>query len=199
MSEILKRHIAVGSYTLQKDDPRNLGEVIVEKVKAADAAVSIEGNLSVSGSLAIPANTNVFKVVKKTIGVVGKTGKDLVFTSAANTTPQNHNLGALIPAYSVPVSIVLRCTEAVKEGASAKTMTFKLGTQSNGDEVWDAARNDGADDVTADYATTAMAKLVPTNAARNLWVGVTPNANFSVVDSGEWELYIVLIDLAATV
>lgn len=66
--------------------------------------------------------------IKKTIGVPGISNVDFNFTSVANTTAQNLDLGAIIPAKSRVTAIELVCTQA----ADAADLSFTVGNASGG-------------------------------------------------------------------
>jgi hypothetical protein len=82
--------------------------------------------------------------------------------------------------------------------ADANTATVQFGTSSGGTELADSAT--GCDDTGEILGTAAGAGpiLAATNAARSLYLAVTPSANWSIMHStGRWAVMLTYVDYGA--
>lgn len=120
-----------------------------------------------------------------TLGVPGKAGVDFTFTSAANTTAQNKNLGALFPAGSLPLNINIQCTEDVEDASDPQTMTFVTGKTSAQNDLIASNTCDEAGDILNQAAGSSPIFIVSA-ADTNVWVQGTPGANWSTLEKGTW-------------
>ena len=111
---------------------------------------------------------------------------------AANSTSQNVDMGAILPAYAEIVSVHIRCFETVGSG----TFQVTLGTASAGNELLAQATIDAANEIDG-TATGAGPKLEAANAAKNVWINGDPNGNWTAVGAGRWTVMVTYIDYGA--
>lgn len=133
---------------------------------------------------------SVTKTVKKTIGGIGITA-DFNFTTAANTTEQVIDLGAIVPARARVVDIYL-VTDATFTGAS--TLVADVGNSSGGAEFIASATIYAANAVLPIAAGASFA-VNPNVAATHVYVNATPGANWSNVTAGKVSVYVTYIDV----
>ena len=113
---------------------------------------------------------------------------------AGNSTSQNVDLGAIIPAYAEVVSVQIRCIESV---GGSQTFQVTLGTGSAGSELLAQATVDGAGELDA-TATGNGPKLEAASSAKNVWINGDPSANWSAAGSaGRWSIMVTYIDYGA--
>lgn len=116
------------------------------------------------------------------VGVAGVTGVDANFTSVANTTAQNLDLGALIPAKCFVEYAMIECLTAF---GTTETLAVRLGTASTGQQLIAAADcNDAGAIIASALGSNPLA--TPVAAATNIFLGATPSANWSTVTTGKW-------------
>ena len=113
--------------------------------------------------------------------------------TASNQAQQNLDLGALVPAWCEFVSMYLRCYEAVDD---TPTFNFEIGTASSGNQI---AADAEYDTLHAFYSTAAAGSpvIAVTAAARNIWIGATPDANWDTLEQGKWVVSVTYIDYGA--
>ena len=112
---------------------------------------------------------------------------------AANTTKQTITLTNILPANASLVSWQIRCLEGV---ADANTFTVDLGTSSGGTQLYTGLVDDTSE--IAGPAAGSAPILAATNAARSLYLGGTPSADWSIMHStGRWAIFIKYTDYAA--
>ena len=134
------------------------------------------------------------KMLVKTIDIDAAGTTDYVLDNTAeNTTEQVVTITSAIPAYAEVVSVQVRCTETVTGSAS---MTIDVGTASGGDQILSAATPDTANDILT-AAVTTSSLVAATNAARDVFINLTPGADWDTLDAGMWAVMITYIDYGA--
>jgi hypothetical protein len=134
------------------------------------------------------------KTVKKTIGYPGSVAlgtADFQWTSAANTTAQNIDLGSIVPAFARVLDVKL-VTEATHTGAVSLAIT--AGSASAGSEFVATGANYTLNDVRA-CAHAAALNNAPAAAASKVWIGGTPGANWSLMTAGRLAIYVTYIEI----
>lgn len=142
-----------------------------------------------------PAFFNV-KSLKYIVGINGVAGCDYNFDADADMAETGIQLGAgaIIPAASRVLDVVLRCVTS--EGTAA-TITWDIGVSDGSNEYLAAATNDADGDINGvtvggyPYATIS-------DTASSVYVSATPDANWSTLTNGKWEVYVTYIDNSAT-
>jgi hypothetical protein len=139
-------------------------------------------------------NTDVYigttKTLVKTVGL-DSSGEDYELPNEANTNRYDLELTNLLPAYAELVSIQIRCTEAV-EDAGAQTMTIRIGTGANGEQILADVTPDTLNEI-----SQSSTGLAASNAARTMYVAFTPGANWSTLTAGTYVLAFTYIDYGA--
>lgn len=158
-------------------------------VLKADGDITIAKDLIQSADVMYPG-----KSVIKTIGINGS-GADFEFAANVNTAEQNIDLGAILPAGCVVVSVVLECDVTFTDGAP-QSLATDVGIASGSAELLasDPTDFDGNTNVTAAAASLVLAH---STAARNVWVNSTPGVNWSTLTGGELSIIIRYDDLGA--
>jgi hypothetical protein len=131
------------------------------------------------------------KTVKKTIGAPGITGCDFNFTSAANVTAQNIDLGSIVPANARVLEVRIR-NVATFTGLTSLAIT--AGNASAGAQFLASVQCYTLNTIVG----TLLALLwtvVPTNAASKVWIGATPGANWSLATAGKLEVNVIYIEI----
>ena len=158
--------------------------VTTTSVKTIVAANSVNANLSLLDACLRT------KTIKKTIGMVGVAGCDFNFVTAANTTKQNIDLGAIIPAFA-RVRDVVAITTTLIAGTGLSAFGVEAGNVSAGAQHWAsadliAANAIGQQAVGASY--TPLAIVAP---ASNVFISGTPTgANWAAVTAGVLTIYV---------
>jgi hypothetical protein len=132
------------------------------------------------------------KTIKLTIGGVGVTGCDFNFVTAANTSEQIINLGAVIPALARVVDVKTHTETGFH--ANSTTLVAEIGNSSSGHEFVGSAT------IMALNAVNKMAHdhfftVAPAAAASNVYVAATPGANWSNATLGKVAVYITYIEI----
>ena len=174
---------------------------VYQNVDALDSAIGFEAQMSGTPHV-VTFPTTVFQAldkldtyksvqtVKKTIGGIGVSA-DFNFTTAANTTEQVINLGAIVPAKARIVD-VFTFTDAVFTGAT--TLVADVGTTSGGGELIGSATIYAANAITA--APNAGAFIAtPSASATSIYLNATPGANWSNVTAGKVSVYVTFINV----
>lgn len=130
--------------------------------------------------------------LKKTIGFPGDTGKDFTWTSADDTTEQNLDLGAIIPAKARVIDAAVICDQAINTGA----IDLALGNASSGEQFIASANCDATTDILS-IATGAAFAVAPSLTASHVWVQATKTGNWSGMTAGRHSVYVSYIDNAA--
>lgn len=151
-----------------------------------------------NGSLSVgSAETYLMtKTVIKTINLDSSDDNDdFEFDDTANnSTSQNVNMGAIIPAYAEVVSVQARCFETV---GGSQTFQVTLGTGSAGNQLLAQTTIDAANEIDG-TATGAGPKLEAANVAKNVWINGDPSANWDdCAGAGRWSVMITYIDYGA--
>ena len=135
----------------------------------------------------------VAKTKKITVGHVGDTGDDFHFTTAADHTQQNLDLGAVIPAHARVLDVTIICSEAMTAGPA--DITFCAGNASAGEQFFAAASCDDLNE-TAASAAGGASFVAASNAAQNLWLGgdIT-DTTWAGQETGHWIVLLSYLDL----
>ena len=128
--------------------------------------------------------------IKKTIGGVGVIGCDFNFASANNTTAQNIDLGAIIPAYARVIDVVT-ITNSTFTGATSLAAT--VGSSSGGNQYITSSTIYAATAIASSASGAALA-VAPSASATHAWLGATPGSNWSNVTAGKVSVYFSYID-----
>jgi len=162
-------------------------DVLVKTTKGGARAVGLSG----SNNIVISKARNQLVTKRFTIGSVGDTGTDMVFTTAANTTEQVVNTGAVIPPFARIVDVSLINTEAAVVGVT--TLVAKIGTASGGDQIAASATIYAANAILGPAATAIPVASAAT--ATTIYVSATPGGNWSTMTAGQWTLVITYLDV----
>jgi hypothetical protein len=126
--------------------------------------------------------------VAASVGAPGVTA-DFNFASAADMAAQNLDLGALIPAGALLLSVKTKTVANFTDGAD-KEVTGPVGTASAGTQFFVAA----GFNATPLQTTTAIPTLaVDHAAATNMWIGGTPAVNWDTLTGGKVVVYATYI------
>ncbi len=151
-----------------------------------------------NGSYLAPSSTagaySSAKTIKKTLGGVGVADCDFNFASAANTTEQPIDLGAIIPAKARVIDIVLYTDIAFSIAGATKTLVADVGNATGGAQFIASGTIYAVDAIRAVAAGDAH-KALPNKAATHVWINGTPGQNWSTVLNGKVSIYITYLDL----
>lgn len=166
----------------------------VDTVDANSMNLSSVGDLTASTVLESADVIYPLKCVTKTISANDDaSADDFQFDDdAANSTAQNVDMGAILPAFAEIVSVQVRCFETV----SAGTFQVTLGTASAGAELLAQATLDAANEIDG-TATGVSPKLEAANAAKNVWIQGDPSGDWTAVGDGRWAVFVTYIDYGA--
>lgn len=134
---------------------------------------------------------------KFVIGAVGVAGCDFNVVTAANTTQQVINLGAIVPARS-RVRDVVWVTDVLFAGTSITAVTVEAGNSSSGAQFFadtDVILKDaiGQTAVGAGYTPVAIVA-----AASNVYIGIAPTGgNWAALLAGKASVYVTYEDVSA--
>jgi hypothetical protein len=127
--------------------------------------------------------------VSKTIGGVGVAACDFNFATAANTSEQVIDLGAIVPAKARILDVVT-FTNSVFTGAT--TLVAETGVTSSGAELIGSATIYASNAITS--LTHALGfNTAPSASAAHVYVSATPGANWSLVTAGKVTVYVTYI------
>jgi len=136
------------------------------------------------------------KSIKKTIGAVGVAGCDFNFVTAANTTQQVIDLGAIVPAKS-RVRDVVFVTDVAWAGTSITAFTVEAGNSSSGAQFFAdtdliAANAIGQTAVGAGYTPVAIVI-----GASHVYIGAAPTGgNWAALLAGKASVYVTYEDVS---
>lgn len=132
------------------------------------------------------------KTVKITIDLDADGSTDFVFDDTAeNSTSQNVDLGAVLPAYAEILSAQIRCYESV---GGAQTFQVTLGTASAGSEILAQATVDAAGEITGTGAGDGP-EIVAAVSAKNVWINGAPSGDWDEAGgTGRWSVMVTYID-----
>lgn len=130
------------------------------------------------------------KTVKKTIGAPGIADCDFNFTSAANTTAQNIDLGSIIPAFARVLEVRVKAANTFTGGTS---LAITAGNASAGAQFLASVQCYSANTIVGTLLALLWTVL-PTNAASKVWIGATPGANWSLMTGGKLEVNVTYIE-----
>jgi hypothetical protein len=132
------------------------------------------------------------KTVKKTIGNRTVTGTDFVFVTAANTTEQIIDLGAIVPAYARILDVIV-VTDAAFTNLGA--LSTDVGTSSGGGELIAAADNTALNALLQPVVGATFTLVAISGSAGHVYVNVTPTNNWnSATPVGKMSVYVTYID-----
>lgn len=132
------------------------------------------------------------KTVKKTIGAPGVAGCDFNWTSAANTTAQNLDLGSIIPAFARVLEVRARVIATHTGGVS---LAITAGNASTGEQFL-ASVQAFTLNVVVGTLLALLWTVAPTNAASKVFIGAVPGANWSLMTVGKMEVSITYIEVS---
>lgn len=172
----------------------NLGNITSTHYISANGTV--DANLSaLDAALAaaiIPSST--IKVVKKTIGWSGAAGVDHNLPSAANMTPFNIDLGAIIPALGKVLDVFIVCDDGSVFSGGATTLVAGIGKVTSGTEYTLSQPIYGLNTVVDIYNGGLI--VTPVVAASHVWItDITPGANWSTQTAGHYTVYVTYNDI----
>ena len=133
------------------------------------------------------------RTVSKTIGHVGHVGADFAWTTGANHTAQNLDLGAIVPAKARVIAIEIVCTETLIGNTD---MTLGAGNASAGAQFIVAASCNTANEVRGIIdATLPAAVVMDYAAATKVWIiGDPSDATWADQSAGLWTVYVTYLD-----
>ncbi len=189
-------------YGIRSVSPSDFVIAINNVITGADTV-----DISLAGDNNIYDNASKIQILEKDLSLAVKTviktinldssddNDDFEFDdTAGNSTSQNVDMGAIIPAYAEVVSVQARCFETV---GGSQTFQVTLGTASAGNQLLAQTTIDAANEI--DGTATGLApKLEAANAAKNVWINGDPSANWSdCAGAGRWAVIITYIDYGA--
>ena len=195
---------------VRTNNPTVSNTTVVAKLTALDAAIGVTPTSTTVISAANSVNTNlsavdaalaalpslttlVVKTVKKTVGGVGVAGCDFNFTTAANQTPQNIDLGVIVPANARVIDI-FSLTNNVFTGAT--TLVAGLGNATSGTQFAGSATVYAANAIVQPAVGASFTLVAINGSASHVWVtDATPGANWSNVTAGKLTVYVTYIDI----
>jgi hypothetical protein len=137
------------------------------------------------------AFTNI-KTKKVTIGGVGVPGCDFNFATAANTTAQHIDLGAIVPPLARVLDVKTH-TEVAFAGTSLSALVMTTGNVSAGAQFIASASIMAKDAITA--ANLSSMNVAPNKDATKVYCGGTPTgANWAAITAGRVAIYITYIE-----
>lgn len=164
-------------------------------VKLISRLLSVEHTIGVDATQLLHQGvpfSNV-KTVKKVIGGVGVAGCDFNFATAANTSEQVIDLGAIVPANARVLDVKTR-TEVAFAGTSLSALVMETGNSSSGAQFIESATIMAANAITAANLTTM--NVAPAAAASKVYCAATPTgANWAAVLAGKVSIYISYIEI----
>lgn len=164
-------------------------------VKLISRLLSVEHTIGVDATQLLHQGvpfSNV-KTVKKTIGGVGVAGCDFNFATAANTSEQVIDLGAIVPANARVLDVKTR-TEVAFAGTSLSALVMETGNSSSGAQFIASATIMAANAITA--ANLITMNVAPAAAASKVYCAATPTgANWAAVLAGKVSVYVTYIEV----
>ncbi len=143
---------------------------------------------------------NAYKTVIRTISIDDDASTDdfQFDDDAVNANEQTVDMGALIPAYAEIVSAQVRCIEAVVSSeANPDDITgLDLGISDGGGEILTTGTPDDLNDILSTVAADSP-EIIATNAARNVWINLDPEDNWSTMSAGRWAVMVTYLDYGA--
>jgi len=184
-------------YQIKKWDPRILlhsGRWGLNWIGVGKTQLTLGTTPHVSKNGTIIASFSNLKTKKILIGFPGSVAlglADFQWTSVANTTAQNLDLGSIVPAKASPLIVKLH-TEATHTGAVSLAIT--AGNASAGSQFVATGANFTADDI-RQTAHADIGAVAPTAAATKVWIGGTPGANWSLMTNGILAVYVTYLEI----
>lgn len=140
---------------------------------------------------------------RKTIGRPGATGCDFTFSSAANSTAQNIDLGGIVPSQARIIGIEIICTEVLHSTAGASDITMRAGNASAGEQFISSLSCDDLREVVGiiDATKPAVVPMVVNqfNYKSNIFIGGDPDQNWDTIDTGKWQVFVTYIEYSDSV
>ena len=136
-------------------------------------------------------NFSNVKTLRLTIGAPGVADCDFNFASAANTTEQNIDLGAIIPA----LARVLDIKTHTEVGFESNLTTFvaEVGSAASGNQYIASGTIMARNAIRAAAAGAALA-IAPSASAAHVHVAATPGTNWSNMVQGRLAVHITYIE-----
>ena len=129
-----------------------------------------------------------------TIGAVGVAGCDFNFATAANTTAQAKNLGAIIPAFGQILSVVAK-TDTTFAGTGITAFGVTMGTTSGGTEIAASADLILKDAINQPAVGAGYTLIAVSKDAKSIYIGGTPTGgNWSALTAGKLSVYVTYLD-----
>jgi len=132
-------------------------------------------------------STNTVRLV---VGIPGATGTDFDWTSAANTTAQNLDLGAIIPANSKVTDIEIKCTTTLASSAGAVDITYAVGNVSAGDQFILASSCNASNEIVGIIDASKPVAVVMSANSSHIWLQGVPDQNWDTMTDGEWVIWV---------
>lgn len=133
---------------------------------------------------------------KYTIGAVGVAGCDFNFATAANTTAQPIDLGAIIPSTARILDVVAKTT-TLFAGTSITAFGVTIGTTTGGTELAGSADLILANALNQIAVGANFTWIAITHAAKHIWIGGAPTGgNWSALTAGKLTVYVTYLDNA---
>ncbi len=170
-------------------------KILAAKEKLAALATNLNANFTeLYAAYATIVGLNRVKTKAFTIGAVGVTGCDKNFVTAANTTAQPIDLGAIIPAFAQILSVIVK-TEVLFAGTSITAFGVTGGTTTGGTELFTSADLILKDAINQPAVGGTYSLLAVSKDAKHIWIGGAPTgANWSALTAGKLSVYVTYID-----
>jgi hypothetical protein len=156
--------------------------------QSEDAAIAIL-NAQVK---ALQLGNTAVQMVTKTIGWNSLAGVDFNLPNAANMVQDNIDLGAIVPANSRVLDVVVVNTAASVFSGGATTLTAESGNASAGAQ-FSVAQSIYALAAVAGSGAAWSAPVAVNPLASHVWIGVTPGANWSTQTAGAYKVYVTYV------
>jgi len=194
-----------GAQTVSSGDiTATTGDIVAS---AGDIQAVLGDLVASSGNVVLPSGNIVavdqiwsIKTIVKTVSVVvAASVDDFQFDdSQANNNEQFINLGALVPAWGELVSAQVRCIESYvsSEANPDDIISLDIGVSSGAGDVLATDTIDDVDDFITGAAGVSPI-VAATAAAKNIWINMQPEDNFTTITAGRWAIIITILDNGA--
>jgi len=157
-------------------------------------AAAVLGNYGDRSRYAYPPEVYETKAI--TVGHPGSNTTDFAYTSAANTTDQHLDLGAIIPAFARVLDVSVICTEAVVSSPTGGTVDLDCGETADAADYFASANCDAANDSIGGAAGGSMF-LAITSSTQSVFLNASPGVkDWDEMTAGEWTVIVTYLDLA---
>ena len=165
-------------------------DCLVKTTTGGVRAVGLVG----ANTIVVPKSKGVIVIKRFTLGAVGATGTDMVFTTAANTTAQVVNTGAVVPPFARILNVGVICTTAATFSGGGTTLVATVGTSATGTELAANAATMYAANTVIDVNSIVTTPVTSSASATTIYVKATPGANWSTMTGGAWTVLVAYID-----